>query len=384
MNRLTCALAVLCGLAVACGSSDEDSAATTGPGGAGGAGNQGGVASVGGQGGSGGEAVDPGTCSGDIAWSDTTALGSPRDHHVTFIHESGAGPYLYVAGGNNYMGVFDDVFRAPIASDGNVGAWEGQTRLPYRRSGMGVVLKDGHVFVFGGRTIMAGLVDIPDVVSAPIDDAGNLGVWTEQAAMPEERFHLAAMLSDDGFVYVTGGLGPGSVSHDTVFIAEVGASGGIASWTSGTAMTRPRSHHASFIAEGYLYVAGGLDGNPAAIHESLSSVERAPIQGDGSLGAWEHVNDLDTAVATHGAVRYGDCILMPAGIEASSMHSSTVRRASLIDGSLSPWEAVPSALSQPRSHVHQSPIHDGRMYIIGGSTGLQQVTDAVTVGTFMP
>ena len=78
-------------------------------------------------------------------------------------------------------------------------------------------------------------------------------------------------------------------------------------------MPRPRSHHASLVHQGALYLVAGLDGNPAGANTPLNDVLRAPIQADGSLGAWATVSALDSAYATHAALVEGGYLYVVGG-----------------------------------------------------------------------
>ena len=230
--------------------------------------------------------------------------------------------------------------------------------------------------------MQVGFVDIADVIVGTIGDDGTIVSWVDAAPLPEARFHLSAALVGD-VIYVTGGLGLGNTSRDTVWSSAMGADGTLSPWQQVGPMSRSRSHHASFAYQGMLFVAGGLDGQPAGAHDSLSDVQGAPAA-DGGLGAWSPLGTLPSAVSTHSAAVVGRCAILPGGIDDGSMHSTSVRMSELDGAGTGTWSLAPSTLPAPRSHVHQAPQLGDHLYLVGGSVGLQQVTDAVTVGTLEP
>src|SRR5262245_57695216 len=79
--------------AAACGGVDEAATEGAGGGAAGGAGGAGGACPA-------GTHDEAGSCVTTLGgFATTSAIADARDHHVTFVVESEAGPFLFVAGG---------------------------------------------------------------------------------------------------------------------------------------------------------------------------------------------------------------------------------------------------------------------------------------------
>ena len=72
-----------------------------------------------------------------LAWTAGPTLPRGRDHHATWIASTdNGGAHLYVAGGTDYRGVFDDVWRLPLSASGEpAGEWTAAGTLPARRAG---------------------------------------------------------------------------------------------------------------------------------------------------------------------------------------------------------------------------------------------------------
>ncbi len=85
-------------------------------------------------------------------WKKTQALPRVLYHHDVVVHQD----RLWMLGGRNETEVFDRVYSAPFLSDGKIGEWIEEPRLPtslYRISAA-VIAQDstgmGNIYVFGG------------------------------------------------------------------------------------------------------------------------------------------------------------------------------------------------------------------------------------------
>lgn len=307
-----------------------------------------------------------------------------RDHHATFLAETPAGAFLFVAGGTNYTSIFSDVQRAPISADGSVGAFAAAGSLPGQNAGMCAVVGQGRVVLAGGRT---GSGFRADVWSAPIAGDGSLGAFTAGAPLPEGRFHVGCALSGM-HVYATGGLESAKNEATTsVFRFDVTADGTGAP-VALAPLPKPVSHHATLVQGDFLYVFGGLAGNPAGVTKKQVDVLRAKIQPDGDLGAWESIATMPAWLSTHAACSFAGRAYLFGGVLDNATVSDAIYRAPFLpDGAVGPWEQLASGLPQRRSHMHHAPLHDGRVYLAGGSffeppSSTHQIQSTVFVGTF--
>lgn len=330
-----------------------------------------------GSGGGGGEA--PLGCALDVQWSPAETNPVGRDHHGTFAFTAGDEHYVYVTGGTDYTTIHDDVWRARVDEAGVMTPWESLAGLPSPRAGHGVATRDERVFLVAGRTSSAFLTS---VVAADVMSDGTLSAWSELTSLPEGRFHLAAVESHD-HLYVTGGLARDTqAATDTVFVAPILEDGALGEWTTST-LPSPRSHHASFVFGDHLYVAGGLEGQPAGFNTVLGDVLRARIEDDGSLGAWEHAGDLPAPRATHAALVRGSCVYFVGGLENITRKADCV--ATPIDelGMLGAGTPLASLMPDARSHTHHVVTAGDHALVLGGSIDLQTVTGATAVGRFV-
>lgn len=313
-----------------------------------------------------------------ITWTEGPALPVARDHHVVVLTHGTAGTFLHTIGGNTYRETLADGWRLRLGDDGSFGAWESIDSLPAARAGHAVAATDGAVIVFGGK--LADRSNTTGTLVARVRPDGGLDAWAAGPPLPGPRFHHSAAAAN-GFVYVTGGL-EAAVSVATVFRARARPDGSLEAWSREGDLPRPRSHHASFVYEGALYVVAGLDGNPAGANTPLKDILRAPIGADGSLGAWTTVATLDSAYATHAALVHDGYVYVIGGVENNARFVATIQRASIApDGTMGAWEPVTPGLPVARGHVHQVPVWRGRIYSLGGSAN-RQVMAALHVGVF--
>jgi Kelch motif protein len=308
-----------------------------------------------------------------LEWRAGPSLPAPRDHHATFI----AGDWLFVAGGNTYASLLSDVWRARLLDDGGLGDWEPATPLPGPRGGHSVAVVGQSVVLTAGQ--LTDRTNTPGTLVATVGREGRLGPWVPGPPLPAGRFHHSSV-AHNGWVYVTGGLEP-RTSVANVHGARLDANGVIGNWVDLTPLPAPRSHHASFVYEGALYVVAGLNGNPAGEHQQLRDVLRAPIRDDGSLGAWSEAGHLDSAHATHAAFVRDGWVYVVGGVESNARFVGTVQRAPIREGGMLGFFEPAVPLPVGRGHVHQTPLWKDWVYSVGGSAGRRLVT-AVHIGTF--
>lgn len=139
-------------------------------------------------------------------------------------------------------------------------------------------------------------------------------------------------------------------------------------WLELTSFQHPRRALAATVANGYLYVLGGVDAQGQYVHP----VEYAPILKDGRLGQWQETSSLRQgrfylATASHDGYLYA---LGGGGGELGddNVPLASVERARINpDGSLQPWQQH-SYLNTPRRGLKTSVVNN-RLYAIGGYNG---------------
>lgn len=185
---------------------------------------------------------------------------------------------------------------------------------------------------------------------------------------PAAEDSMTAGASASGGAMADGGGGGGcpSGSHE---LESGGCASTLAFVRSSAELPAPRDHHTTLVAEPggepYLYVfGGGTDGNTTIYRDVL----RAPIGGDGSLGAFEEVGEMPESRLGHTTVLIGDRVIVSGGLSdgAGGLHAlrTTVMATLTDDGGLGPWSEGPDL---PQAVMHHSCNADGRHVLcIGG------------------
>ena len=310
-------------------------------------------------------------------------LAPARDHHTTAVIETAAGPYLYVFGGTDDPLVFNDVQRASIAADATLGAFEPAGKLPTPRAGHCLVRVKDRFLIAGGIVAGAGSIKVSTTsLLVTIGADGSVESASPGPALPAAVMHLSCEVSGE-YVYALGGRGLDNKSTTMSARAHINEDGSLGPFEAQTPLTPDRSHHASFIRGGRLYVLGGLTGNPASGPQEHSDAIMTRLGDDGSLGRWEPAGKLPTTLSVTAAQLYKDAVYILGGLEDGTTFTDRVRRATFeADGTLSAFATLPVNLPAARGHVHQTPMWKNFVFSVGGRGSDEDSLGSVDVGRF--
>jgi len=302
------------------------------------------------------------------------------DHHTTLVHTSGASTWLYVVGGITLDAVDETVFaevrRAPIVDYGELGAWQDEAALPIPVGYAGQATAGDHVWVVAGLTQDAdGVAASSHCFLGSFDSDGHL-TFVDTTAMPAEvRLHPSAQILANRLVVVGGTNGQHAI--DSVVLADVLSEGAVGEWRAGPTLPSPRSHHASVVHDGHIFVFGGFDEGNVPI----ADIWRSQSDADGEPTGWEVIGTMDTPPWTHAATLYRDGVFLVGGGEGGPGEEQYVDRVRwarfTADDRLTTFVDVVNPLPRPRSHVHQAPIFNGYIYSVGGRSArsFQSIAD---------
>ncbi len=136
------------------------------------------------------------------------------------------------------------------------------------------------------RMFLLGLVTLLIVVANPPGFTQTLGVWTSLSSLPSPRYACSAVLIDTT-VYILGGSHFSSSVPYPVLRTGILPDGTLSGWVEESC--RPLEIHADSVcfAHGrYLYAMSGSKGVTNSI---TSTMERALLYSNGSIGTWEIV-----------------------------------------------------------------------------------------------
>jgi hypothetical protein len=215
-------------------------------------------------------------------WATTSSMTLGRFNAAAAVYNG----YLYVSAGQTNTGVFSNTIEySKINADGSLGAWQASANtITTARYGHETFAYNGKLYVIGGGD--AANVALSDAKYATINTDGSIGAFADTTATTAERDTAGFIYG--GRIYITGGVN-GTTYSNTVRYASINADGTLGSWTTNsTSFVTARSRHAIVAVNGYVYLSGGA--NAAA----LSDLQYAPINTDGSIGAWATGSNLTT------------------------------------------------------------------------------------------
>jgi Kelch motif len=234
-----------------------------------------------------------------------------------------------------------------------------------------VVLAGNAAEVLGGEGGSPSPVPVSTVEAGTANADGTLGILaadnTRSLLAPRAGF---AVYQAGGSVYVIGGYDDMHQALATVERAPIRADGtGTDKFAATTiSLMTPRFFPATAVIGRYLYVFGGGNGKfgaPGA--QILKTVERAPIGEDGSLGAFEPgMSPLSIQRAGAVAVVLRDRVYLIGGIDSTAAVQDGIDSAPINgDGTLGAFATMGPTLKAPRAFPGVVQL-GARVYVLGG------------------
>ncbi len=258
-----------------------------------------------------------------------------------------------------------NVMNSTVSS---LGAWQTAGNHPSARASAATVTYNGYIYNIGGT--VAGGAGSNNVYYSKLDVTGAPGTWNSATSLPDLRSaHTAAVAN--GYLYVIGGNDDVS-TLTTVNYAKINSDGSLGAWnTSANPLPEARQNHATVIANGYLYVIGGtVSGTgPANIR---STVLYAALNADGSNGSWTtNANALPANRYKASAVVSSNGYLYVIGGAVSGGSAQSTVYYGLInsgDGSVGTWTTSANALPSV-NYTQSTVVSNGIVYVLGGNNG---------------
>lgn len=216
-------------------------------------------------------------------WTTTSSLPYGNYGHMSVI----VSKYVYLVGGSHTTAtVNDDVLFAEINTAGTLGTWTETTNMPdgmYRHS---VVTYNGYIYVLGGVNQTPSTKN--NVYFAPVNSDGTITAWAETQTLNNNR-STGAAAAYNGYMYLLGGSDGTSYQSTVEYqIINNGGTGDVSSWTA-DAGSQPgtRRYHKVVAYNGYIYALGGCTQlNCEVTGSQTGGVQYAPLNNDGSVGTW--------------------------------------------------------------------------------------------------
>jgi hypothetical protein len=172
----------------------------------------------------------------------------------------------------------------------------------------------------------------------------------------------------NGYIYIIGGVNSGT-AQSTVQYAKINANGNVGNWSTTTALPAALSDAPATTANGYIYVTGGstTNGNAGAV----DTVYYAKINSDGTLGSsWNTGTSMFVNGSKkrweHSSLVYNGYLYVIGGQDEAGSILGTVYYSKLnANGSNGPWSST-NALNTA-TYDHSTVVANGYAYVIAGA-----------------
>lgn len=262
--------------------------------------------------------------------------------------------------------------------------------MPYGFRNAMVTNARGTAYVIGG---LVGPTATDSILTAPINEDGTLGTWAKSSARlvtARAGFSQQAQVIGN-YLYVFGGFytsNGNQIPLGTVERAPLNGDGSLGAFStvSGIDLVTAKSFFTTLVTGPYVYAIGSPTGNSGA-----ATVERAPVRADGSLGAFATVAGvtLKTPRMDHASVRIGNALYVLGGCTPNWAGLTSVEKATVnADGTLGDFATVSGVTLSSVRFGQQPVMTNGRLYLVGGyfngflTTVESAPVTGTTLGTF--
>jgi hypothetical protein len=207
--------------------------------------------------------------------------------------------------------------------------------------------------------------------TARVDDAcaAELAVATSPIALTPARDHHIAftrVVGADTYLYVVGGTAGWDVMFSDIQRAKLEADGSLSAFETAGTMPEGRAGHAFLVAGNTLTVFGGIIGKSKPSGLAKSSYQ-ATFATDGTLGSFSPGQDLPDAMM-HGAhAMLGEYVYVFGGRGAKGSMTTVAVAKVNADGTVGAFSRL-APLAVDRSHMGYYQFNDW-IYLFGGITG---------------
>jgi len=262
---------------------------------------------------------------------------------------------VYLFSGNNNSGWVSTVYTAPINSDGTLGAWSTGTALPNTLAYSQAIVTKNRVYLLGGINTTN---YTNTVYTAPINSDGTIGTWTTGLSLPSALGASQAIITKDR-VYLLGGWVGGSATN-AVYTAPINSDGTLGAWITDNPLPNTLYNSQAIVTKNRVYLLGGTKDGVVS-----STVFTAAINTDGTLGTWTTGTSLPTPINLSTTFISKNRVYLFSGFDGTNNISSVYSAPINSDGTLGTWTtgtSLPGNLS-----ISQAIATKNRIYLLGGT-----------------
>ncbi len=204
--------------------------------------------------------------------------------------------------------------------------------------------------------------------------------WTKTNALPVGLSgHVLAFAQLEGAAttratYVIGGGDNSNAPVTSVYLATVGGSGTLSSWSTTTVLPKALAFSAAVVATpansratatGWLYVIGGATDSGG---QPSTTVYRGALAQDGTVSSWAETTALPVPLHSMGAVIFNGSLYVAGGSTTGNAPVATVYRSRIdTSGALGAWQTE-APLPFARAHAGLGAF-GGYLFTFGGDSG---------------
>ncbi len=210
-------------------------------------------------------------------------------------------------------------------------------------------------------------------ISALIPSGPSSAAWSEAAGYPLQvagTYGIGGQQcgSNGQYVYCVGGTDPNGGPSQDVYYAAVGATGNISSWSSGS-YSYPQivANESCVASSAYVYCVGGTHDST---YDDTPDSYFAPVNANGSVGAWTQTTSYPIAIDTESCVASTGYIYCVGGYNetdgtyADSVTSNSVWYAPISSSGIGTWTETTDYPSG--TYLPTCASASGYIYCVGG------------------
>ena len=249
--------------------------------------------------------------------------------------------------------------------------WLEVMSFQYPRRALAATATNDYLYVVGGVDAQGRYVR--PVEYAPILADGRLGPWQTTSPLRQGRFYLATA-NHRGYLYALGGgggeLGDDNVPLASVERAKINPDGSLQAWQQHSYLTTPRRGLKASVVNNRLYAIGGYNG------QFLKSTEHLDISASAGTAQWQldpEQSKVDRYI--HAAATLGNRLFLLGGhvekggpMSYGDVESTAIRT----DGQLEPWQIAETRLLNARFIASAFALGD-YLYLLGGHDGTRRL-----------
>jgi len=272
-----------------------------------------------------------------------------------------AGGKLYVIGGVDGRKFINTSEYTTIQPDGSLAPWQKGPSLNEDRGYFGVTEYNGYVYAVGGGNGEHGHNLLRSVERAKLLPDGGLSAWQTETTQLNLPRRCAKVIVMNGYLYAFGGFS--GTLLDSMERARINPDGSLAAWELlPETFTMPRYIHAMAHQDNVLYAIGGHADKGGT---GIAAVEYSELKTGGVLAKWRTSAALKNGRYGLSAIANGGYVYAIGGLSGADFFDAIERSPIKADGSLGEWQTI-TALPAPFADIGVASYRDW-IYIIGGT-----------------